>query len=127
MALVLISHDHPSMRTICDRVAVMRAGELVETASSAELFANPQHPYQEAAARFRFPRWIRLDPEVALDDDEEAIRVEATHCQPAVWRLRLVQVQPSRSSAAALIENDCTEPAGIPRWSNVCGTPGEGE
>jgi peptide/nickel transport system ATP-binding protein len=30
---------------ICDRIAVMSKGEIVEVKSSAELFANPEHPY----------------------------------------------------------------------------------
>ncbi|AUG02919.1 microcin ABC transporter ATP-binding protein [Pseudomonas sp. 09C 129] len=45
MALLLISHDLNLVRSIAQRVAVMRAGEIVETAGCAQLFADPRHPY----------------------------------------------------------------------------------
>ena len=44
-AIVLITHDLGVVAEICDEVAVMYAGEIVERASVDELFANPQHPY----------------------------------------------------------------------------------
>ncbi|MGE7955943.1 ABC transporter ATP-binding protein [Pseudomonas sp. NPDC089530] len=45
MALLLISHDLNLVRSIAQRVAVMRAGEIVETAGCEQLFAAPRHPY----------------------------------------------------------------------------------
>ncbi|MBJ9975144.1 ABC transporter ATP-binding protein [Pseudomonas sp. S75] len=45
MALLLISHDLNVVRTIAQRVAVMRAGSIVETADRETLFAAPAHPY----------------------------------------------------------------------------------
>jgi len=45
MSLWLISHDLALVSTMADRVAVMQQGKIVETAPSAELFAQPQHPY----------------------------------------------------------------------------------
>lgn len=45
MALVLISHDLGVVAENCDRVAVMYAGRIVEEAPSADIFANPAHPY----------------------------------------------------------------------------------
>jgi oligopeptide/dipeptide ABC transporter ATP-binding protein len=48
MAMILISHDMRVVAHVSDRVAVMYAGEFVEEAPTAELFANPQHPYTEA-------------------------------------------------------------------------------
>jgi microcin C transport system ATP-binding protein len=45
MAILLITHDLGIVRTMADRVAVMRQGEIVETADTATLFAEPRHPY----------------------------------------------------------------------------------
>jgi peptide/nickel transport system ATP-binding protein len=44
-AVVFITHDLGVVSRIADRVAVMYAGQIVETAPVAELFAQPQHPY----------------------------------------------------------------------------------
>jgi len=44
-AIILITHDLGVVAEVCDEVAVMYAGEIVERASVDELFANPQHPY----------------------------------------------------------------------------------
>jgi oligopeptide/dipeptide ABC transporter ATP-binding protein len=45
MALVLITHDLALVAEEADRVAVMYAGNIVETGSVAEVFAEPKHPY----------------------------------------------------------------------------------
>ena len=44
-AIILITHDLGVVAEVCDEVAVMYAGEVVERASVDALFANPQHPY----------------------------------------------------------------------------------
>ena len=44
-SVLYISHDLSLIRRVCDRVAVMYAGKIVETSTSAELFAEPLHPY----------------------------------------------------------------------------------
>jgi len=48
MAIILISHDLGVVAGRADRVAVMYAGRIVETAPTAEVFTNPRHPYTEA-------------------------------------------------------------------------------
>ena len=47
MAIVLITHDLGVVAEVCDRVAVMYAGEIVEQGTVAEIFQNPRHPYTE--------------------------------------------------------------------------------
>ena len=44
-SVLLITHDLGVVRRVCDRVAVLYAGRVVETAATATLFAAPQHPY----------------------------------------------------------------------------------
>jgi peptide/nickel transport system ATP-binding protein len=44
-AIILITHDLGVVAEVCDEVAVMYAGEIVERANVDELFASPQHPY----------------------------------------------------------------------------------
>ncbi|MGE0223640.1 MAG: dipeptide/oligopeptide/nickel ABC transporter permease/ATP-binding protein [Acetobacteraceae bacterium] len=51
MALVFITHSLPVVAEIADRVAVMYAGEIVETGAAAEVFARPMHPYTAALLR----------------------------------------------------------------------------
>src|SRR5947199_4017353 len=44
-AIILITHDLGVVAEVCDDVAVMYAGEIVERATVDNLFASPQHPY----------------------------------------------------------------------------------
>lgn len=45
MSIILITHDMGVVAQMCDRVAVMYLGQIVETAPVGELFAHPSHPY----------------------------------------------------------------------------------
>ncbi|MET8978209.1 dipeptide/oligopeptide/nickel ABC transporter permease/ATP-binding protein [Streptomyces sp. NPDC004539] len=62
MAVLLVTHNFGVVADICDRVAVMREGRIVETGEVEELFAAPQHPYTR----------MLLDSIL----DEEAVREE---------------------------------------------------
>ena len=44
-SIILITHDFGVVAGMCDRVAVMKDGEIVETGTTIEIFENPQHPY----------------------------------------------------------------------------------
>lgn len=62
-AYLLISHDLSVIEEICDRVAVMYLGEIIETAPTAQVFEPPYHPYTRALLS-SIPL---LDPETETD------------------------------------------------------------
>lgn len=48
LSLLFVSHDFAVARFLCDEIAVMYQGQILEYAPAEDLFANPQHPYTEA-------------------------------------------------------------------------------
>ncbi|MBI3850904.1 MAG: ABC transporter ATP-binding protein [Verrucomicrobia bacterium] len=53
MAVILISHDLGVVAGVCDRLMVMYAGKVVESAPTTEVFYRPKHPYTRALQRSR--------------------------------------------------------------------------
>jgi oligopeptide transport system ATP-binding protein len=51
MAVIFVTHDLAVVSGLCDRVQVMYAGRIVETADTRTLFADPRHPYTRALQR----------------------------------------------------------------------------
>jgi peptide/nickel transport system ATP-binding protein len=45
LAMLFVTHDLPVVRQVCDRVAVMRRGHIVETAATEAVFERPADPY----------------------------------------------------------------------------------
>jgi peptide/nickel transport system ATP-binding protein len=64
LALVFIAHDLAIVRRLCDRVAVMYLGRIVEDGPTAALFSSPRHPYTSALIR-AIPE---IDPDRPLPD-----------------------------------------------------------
>jgi oligopeptide transport system ATP-binding protein len=69
---LFITHDLATVEYLCDRVAVMYLGKIVELAPTAELFAAPKHPYTQAllsAAVVPDPVVQRTRTRVVLEGD----------------------------------------------------------
>ncbi|HEV7132308.1 MAG TPA: ABC transporter ATP-binding protein [Gaiellaceae bacterium] len=69
---LFITHDLATVEFLCDRIAVMYMGQIVETAPRAELFRSPQHPYTQAllsAALVPDPAVQRQRSRIVLDGD----------------------------------------------------------
>ena len=45
LAMILVTHDLPVVAQVCDRAAVMYAGEIVEMGEMATIYHDPRHPY----------------------------------------------------------------------------------
>jgi peptide/nickel transport system ATP-binding protein len=48
LSMLFVTHDLRVALQVCDRIAVMKQGEVVEVAPTAEIFFNPRHPYTKA-------------------------------------------------------------------------------
>lgn len=66
LSILLITHDMSVVQDICDRVAVMYLGEIVEIGPTKTVFAEPQHPYTRAL----------LASMPTLDPDQRGTRAE---------------------------------------------------
>ena len=65
-AVLLITHNLGVVREFAERVYVMYAGNIVEEATTAELFRSPQHPYTKALLR-AVPRLSARVPAIGID------------------------------------------------------------
>ena len=77
LTYLFISHDMSVVENICDRVAVMYLGKIVEVASTESVYGNPQHPYTEALLS-AVPR-----PDPRLRDAGRRIRLSDNFPDPA--------------------------------------------
>ncbi|PRY78120.1 microcin C transport system ATP-binding protein [Yoonia maritima] len=76
MSMLFITHDLTIVRKIADRVCVMKDGEIVEAGPTAEIFANPQHPYTQtllAAESTGLPEPVAPDAPIILSTDKTRI------------------------------------------------------
>ena len=67
ISLVMISHNFAAVRHVCDRVAVMYLGKLVEVGTTQQVFADPRHPYTRSL--------LNAVPQVRRDPPKNRIRL----------------------------------------------------
>jgi oligopeptide/dipeptide ABC transporter ATP-binding protein len=94
ISLVMISHNLAAVRHVCDRVAVMYLGKVVEVGATHEVFADPRHPYTRSL--------LNAVPQVKRD--------------PPAHRLRLVGEPPSPLSRPT----GCSFHPRCPRAEAIC-------
>ena len=76
IAILYISHDLLSVGALCDRVAILKSGELVEQGLTADVFSAPSHPYTRSlvdAVQLQ-ASFFRRDPEVTSAPIEEFLQ-----------------------------------------------------
>ncbi|MFP3560891.1 ABC transporter ATP-binding protein, partial [Paraburkholderia sp. SIMBA_049] len=79
MSLLLISHDLNLVRSIAQRVCVMKAGEIVEQATCETIFTEPKHPYSRLL--------LNAEPEgeaLPRDERENVLEVDNLRVQFAL-------------------------------------------
>lgn len=70
MSIILITHDLSVVAGFCDRILVMYAGKIVESASVYDLFKNPRHPYTK--------RLLDAIPRLDRNKDHPLVPIEGT-------------------------------------------------
>ncbi|WP_134672448.1 ABC transporter ATP-binding protein [Halorussus marinus] len=81
LAIMFITHDMGVIAEISDRVNVMYAGEIVETAPVEELFANPRHPYTEGLLNSIPGNQPGADRLETIEGDVPTPNEPATYCR----------------------------------------------
>jgi peptide/nickel transport system ATP-binding protein len=115
LTYLLISHDLPTVRHVCDRVAVIYLGRIVEEGPASRVLRNPAHPYTQ----YLLGSELSLDPDVKpsalLDEDDDLARdnphgcVFAPRCRhqmPRCWERPppAYDIEPGHTAACILHE-----------------------
>jgi peptide/nickel transport system ATP-binding protein len=104
MSTILITHDLGLAAAYCDRVVVMEKGRVVETALSADIFANPQHPYTKKLMQAT-PR-LGVSLRDLLPAEERAVAAAPAPAAPTSTALltieNLVKEYPRQGATATL-------------------------
>jgi oligopeptide/dipeptide ABC transporter ATP-binding protein len=131
LTLLLISHNLAVVRHLCDRVAVMYLGRIVEVAPTEQIFSTPRHPYTRAllAAIPRLTEGAADDGAAAIAGDPPSpLRIPAG-CR---FRARCPIAQPrceKEDPALAGAPGSAGSPgsAGFPGSAGSAGSPGDAE
>lgn len=122
LALLLVSHDLHLVQQLSDRIAVMRRGEIVETAASAQLFAAPRHPYTRMLLD-AVPR--RRETAGAIGAASKAVSPKLPDGAPAVMALTATGLGRSYRAHGGVSVNAVTDVSFSLRAGTTLGIVGE--
>jgi peptide/nickel transport system ATP-binding protein len=138
MSTILITHDLGLAAAYCDRVVVMEKGRVVETALSADIFANPEHAYTKKLMRAT-PR-IGVSLRDLLPEEERAampvqpsnaVQPEGDSTKPLLVVEKLVKEYPRQGATAVLTKlfsrKPPTEPEQFRAVDGISFSVGHGE
>ena len=80
MAILLITHDLPLVRSFAERVAVMRAGRIVERGNTADVFEDPVHEYTKRLIEARPQRMVSEMTDPQDPDDAPVLSTRGLRC-----------------------------------------------
>ena len=114
LGIIFISHDMGVIEYLCDRIAVMYRGRIVEEGLSADILDHPRHPYTNhlIAARPRVGKWRDSTGMIGAEEDPAVIEVAsgklkeycvyAERCSRALDRCHVEKPPLTRHGAAKL-------------------------
>jgi oligopeptide transport system ATP-binding protein len=109
IGLLLISHNLAVVRVLCETVAVMYLGRLVETGTTAELFEDPRHPYTRALLA-AVPR-LRPPAEASSQEPEPELEPED---------VRAIAHSPTDAPGTVSAHDGCPYAPVCPRVQQIC-------
>jgi peptide/nickel transport system ATP-binding protein len=125
MAMLLVTHDLRVVRSRSDRIAVMYAGRIVETAPTPVLFAEPRMPYTEALMNavppLAGPNHVRLQviPGRPPDLIDPPAGCKFSPRCPVAQDRCLTEEPPLRDAGSAEHQYRCWFPVGSPAWAEA--------
>ena len=120
VAILFITHDLGVVARMCDRVAVMYAGRIVEQGGIQELFDNPSHPYTQALLG-SIPAWRSVS---TGSPQLKASRPRSSICRGVAASRRAVRT--STTGARRRIRRSSPVPPGTPQPAGCWRSSGSG-
>ena len=104
MAIILISHDLGVIANLCDEVAVMYAGQVVECGSAEEIFYNAHHPYTKGLLK-SLPRLTdkKGEPLSVIEGQPPDLKQEIDFCPFAVRCDRAMRICAAQMPAVTAV------------------------
>ncbi|OWW18085.1 methionine ABC transporter ATP-binding protein [Noviherbaspirillum denitrificans] len=110
LTIVLITHEMQVIRSICDRVAVIDAGQIVETGEVADVFLHPKHP----VTRSLVAEYMHDDFDVARVKTADSRRLRLTYVGDAAYQPILTRVVEETRASITILQGAVSRIKGKP-------------